>query len=417
VAHFLLTPVGSSGDVHPFIGVGRRLRERGHDVSILTAEPFRSVCERSGLRFVQLHSQVEFDDITKNPDLWHPRKGLTLILRSLASVLRRHYELIASAYEPGRTVLVAHALAFAARVFEDAHHVPAATLTLAPSIFRSDYQQPASIPGVDPSKWPVWVKRSAMWLIDRVLLDPQIVPAINQLRREEGLLPVSRVFNQWIHSPQRVIGMFPEWFARLQPDWPSQVRLTGFPLYDEADAHDLGADLRAFLDAGSPPVLFTPGTANRAAGSFFAAAHDATTRLQRRALFVTRYREQLPNELGPAVRHEPYVPFSSVFPHCAAVVHHGGIGTCAQALAAGVPQLTMPLAFDQPDNAMRVSRLGAGRWVSPHEFRGERVATQLAALIDDPRVLDQCRHWASVVRSTDALSETCGLLESLSPRN
>ena len=303
MAHFLLTPVGSSGDVHPFIGVGRRLRERGHDVSILTAEPFRSVCERSGLRFVQLHSQVEFDDITKNSDLWHPRKGLRLILRSLASVLRRHYELIASAYEPGRTVLVAHALAFAARVFEDAHHAPAATLDLAPSIFRSDYQQPASIPGVDPSKLPVWVKRSAMWLIDRLLLDPQIVPAINQLRREEGLQPVSRVFNQWLHSPQRVIGMFPEWFAAPQPDWPSQVRLTGFPLYDEADAHDLGADLRSFLDAGSAPLLFTPGTANRAAVSFFAAARDAMKLLQRRALFVTRYRDQLPNELGPAIRH------------------------------------------------------------------------------------------------------------------
>jgi len=416
VAHFLLTPVGSSGDVHPFIGVGRKLRERGHDVSILTAEPFRSVCERSGLRFVQLHSQVEFDDITKNADLWHPRKGLTLILRSLASVLRRHYELIASAYEPGRTVLVAHALAFAARVFEDAHHAPAATLDLAPSIFRSDYQQPASIPGVDPSKLPVWVKRSAMWLIDRLLLDPQIVPAINQLRREEGLQPVSRVFNQWLHSPQRVIGMFPEWFAAPQPDWPLQVRLTGFPLYDEADAHDRGADLRSFLDAGSAPILFTPGTANRAAVSFFAAARDATKLLQRRALFVTRYREQLPNELGPAVRLEPYVPFSSVFPHCAAVVHHGGIGTCAQALAAGVPQVTMPLAFDQPDNAMRLSRLGVGRWVSPHEFRGERLATELAALIDDPRVLDRCRRWASEVRSTDALAETCSLLESLIPR-
>jgi len=214
-----------------------------------------------------------------------------------------------------------------------------------------------------------------------------------------------------------VIGMFPEWFAAPQPDWPSQVRLTGFPLYDEADAHDLGADLRSFLDAGSAPLLFTPGTANRAAVSFFAAARDAMKLLQRRALFVTRYRDQLPNELGPAVRHEAYVPFSSVFPHCAAAVHHGGIGTCAQALAAGVPQVTMPLAFAQPDNAMRLWRLGVGRWVSPHEFRGKRVATELAALIDDPRVLDQCRHWASVVRSTDALSETCGLLESLIPHN
>jgi UDP:flavonoid glycosyltransferase YjiC (YdhE family) len=255
-----------------------------------------------------------------------------------------------------------------------------------------------------------------MWLIDRLLLDPQIVPAINELRREEGLQPVSRVFNQWIHSPHRVIGLFPEWFAAVQPDWPSQLRLAGFPLYDEADMHDLGGDLRSFVDAGSPPILFTPGTANRAAKQFFAAAHDATRRLKRRAVFVTRYPEQLPANLDERIRHEAYVPFSSIFPHCAAVVHHGGIGTCAQALSAGVPQLTMPLAFDQPDNATRLWRLGVGRWVRPHQFRGERVATALAALIDDAGVADRCRYWASEVHKTDAMADTCSLLESLIPR-
>jgi rhamnosyltransferase subunit B len=411
--HFLLTPVGSSGDVHPFIGIGRTLRARGHDVTILTAEPFRGTCERAGLRFVQLHSQSEFDEITKDPDLWHSRKGLTLILRKIASVLRAHYELISSVYEPGRTVLVAHALAFAARVFEDAHHAPAATIHLAPSIFRSDFQQPASIPGVDASGLPRWVKRSAMWLIDRLLLDPQIVPALNELRRDVGVPPVSRVFREWIHSPQRAIGLFPEWFAPVQPDWPAQLRLTGFPLYDEADVHALDPALESFLNAGSPPILFTPGTANRAAAHFFAAALDATRRLKRRALFLTRYPEQLPKNLSDQERIEAYVPFSRVFSRCAAIVHHGGIGTSAQALAAGAPQLTMPLAFDQPDNATRLWRLGVARWIRPKEFDGDHVASQLAALIGDTKVADRCRHWSDEIARHDALAETCTLIEGV----
>jgi UDP:flavonoid glycosyltransferase YjiC (YdhE family) len=415
VAHFLLTPVGSSGDVHPFIGIGRTLRARGHDVMILTAEPFRATCERAGLRFVQLHSQAEFDEMTKHPDLWHGRKGLTLILRKVASVLRAHYELISSVYEPGRTVLVAHALAFAARVFEDVRQAPGATIHLAPSIFRSDFQQPASIAGVDPSGLPRWVKRSAMWLVDRLLLDPQIVPPLNALRRDLGLTPVSRVFREWLHSPQRVVGLFPDWFAPVQPDWPPQLRLTGFPLYDESDAHALDPDLESFLNAGSPPILFTPGTANRAAAQFFAAALDATRRLRRRALFLTRYPEQLPRNLSDQERTEAYVPFSRVFFRCAAIVHHGGIGTSAQALAAGVPQLTMPLAFDQPDNATRLWRLGVARWIRPKEFRGEHVASQLAALVDDARVAQRCRHWAGEIRRRDALADTCALLEALIP--
>jgi len=413
VAHFLLTPVGSSGDVHPFIGIGRVLRTRGHDVTIVTAAPFRKVSEGAGLRFVQTHTQVEFDEMTRHPDLWHSRKGLLLILRTLASVLRAHYALVASAYEPGRTVLVAHALGFATRVFEEAHQVPAATIHLAPSIFRSDYHQPASIPGVDPSGLPIWVKRSALWMLDRWLLDPQIVPALNQLRCDVGLPPVSRVFKNWLHSPQRVIGLFPEWFAPIQRDWPPQLRLTGFPLYDEADAHAVDPGLQSFLETGSPPILFTPGTANRAAAQFFVAALDAARRLKRRALFVTRYPEQLPPDLGSDARHEAYLPFSRVFPRCAVVVHHGGIGTCAQALAAGVPQLTMPLAFDQPDNTTRLWRLGVARWVRPREFHGERVASQLSALLDDSQIADRCRHWADEIRRRDALADTCRLLEAL----
>jgi rhamnosyltransferase subunit B len=416
MAHFLLTPIGSSGDVHPFVGIGRALRLRGHDVTLVTAAPFRRIAEHAGLRFVATQSQEDFDRITKHPDLWHSRRGLTLILGALASVMRADYERIADAYESGRTVLIGHALSFATRMFEEVHGAPAATLHLAPSIFRSDYQQPAYVPGTDTSGWPVWSKRLVWWLVDRRLIDPAIVPELNRWRRELGLPPVSRVFKQWLHSPCRVVGLFPEWFAPLQPDWPPQLRVTGFPLFDESNDHASSPGLHAFLDRGSPPLLFTPGSANRAAASFFAAALDVSRRLGRRALFLTPYLEQLPATLGSDAWHEPYVPFSHVLPRCAAIVHHGGIGTCAQGLAAGVPQLTMPLGFDQPDNTTRLLRLGVARWVAAKAWRGERLAAELGRLLDDPQVADRCRHWAQEMRRRDPIADTCAVLEDLADR-
>jgi UDP:flavonoid glycosyltransferase YjiC (YdhE family) len=415
LAHFLLTPVGSSGDVHPFVGIGRALRSRGHDATLLASEPFRCISERAGLRFVATQSEEEFDRLTKHPDLWHSRRGLTLVLQTLASALRAHYALIAGVYEPGRTVLAGHALSLSTRVFQEVHGAPAATLHLAPSIFRSDYQQPAFFPGADPSCLPVWMKRTMWWLVDRWLVDRHIAGELNGWRRELGLAPVSRVFNEWVHSPQQLIGLFPEWFASVQLDWPPQLRLTGFPLYDEAVGHALSPGLQTFLDRGSPPILFTPGSANRAAAMFFAGALDATRRLGRRALFLTRYPEQLPATLGSEAWHEPYVPLSEVLPRCAAIVHHGGIGTCAQGLAAGVPQLTMPLGFDQPDNTTRLWRLGVARWVRPHAFNGERVAAELAALLGDSRVAERSGHWAREMRRNDPLEETCAALEALIP--
>lgn len=414
MAHFLLTPVGSSGDVHPFIGVGRGLKARGHDVTIVTAEPFRLVSERAGLRFVPTQSTAEFEQLAAHPKLWHPRLGPIVVLRAVASVLRSTYACIGRAYESGRTVLVGHFLSYATRVFEEVHEAPAATLQLAPSAFRSLYQQPAYAPGHDASGWPRWLKRSTWWSIDHLVVDPRIVPQLNRWRRELGLrTPVQRIFKDWLHSPQRVIGMFPDWFGPPQPDWPAQLRLTGFPLYDESDQHAGNPGLERFLSEGEGPILFTPGSANQAAAAFFEAAVDAVMRLGRRALLLTRYPRQVPSRLPAGVRHEAYVPFSRILPRCAAFVHHGGIGTCAQGLAAGVPQLVMPLSFDQPDNGTRLARLGTGRWIVPAQFSGERVADALRGLIGNEQVAHACAQWARAVAAGDGIRETCDLLEEV----
>jgi UDP:flavonoid glycosyltransferase YjiC (YdhE family) len=311
-------------------------------------------------------------------------------------------------------VLVGHTLSFATRVFEEVHRVPAATLHLAPSVMRSDFQQPVFEPGSDISGWPTWLKRAIWWWIDRRVLDPAVAPELNRWRRELGLAPVSRVLKAWAQSDRCIIGLFPEWFGPRQPDWPPQLRLTGFPLYDGADAQPVSSGLQTFLEAGSAPVVFTFGTANRAATPYFAAGLDAARRLGRRTLFLTKYPEQLP-PLGPDAWHESYAPFSLILPRCGAMVHHGGIGTCAQGLAAGVPQLTMPIAFDQPDNTARLSRLGVGQWIRPEEFTADRVAAALRPLMEDAAVGERCAYWANQVRTRDAVGETCAILEALLP--
>ena len=411
---FVMTPVGSAGDVHPFIGLGRALHARGHEVVIVTAGTFEQVVQRAGLEFRETISAQIFDVMSKHPDLWHSRRGLQFVLGTVADYLRFGYERVAEVYEPGRTVLVGHALSFGTRLFEEKHGVPAATLHLAPSIFRSDFEQPAYATGRDLSAMPRWLKRTFWWAIDRFLTDPLIVPKLNAFRQELGLQPVSRVFQQWVHSPQRVIGLFPDWFAPPQPDWPEGLRLTGFPQYDESDQQQLSPALLEFLDKGSPPIVFTPGSANQNAAAFFRGAVDAASRLNRRALLLTRFTEHLP-ALPPTVHHEGYAPLSRLLPRSAALVHHGGIGTLAQALAAGVPQLTMPMGFDQPDNTTRLLRLGVARWVAPSQFSGERVAPLLDTLLNDPAVASSCAKCAALLKDGSALSRTCELLEDLGP--
>jgi rhamnosyltransferase subunit B len=410
---FILTPVGSSGDVHPFLGLGRLLRDRGHEVVLITAAPFREAADRNGLLFASVWGAEEFEEGTKNPDLWHPTRGPRLMFRTVADRMRRQFALVGEHAVPGQTVLVGHTLAFGTRMFEDVHGTPAATLHLSPGLFRSLYEQPAMKPGRDLTRAPRWLKRAYWWAVDRFMIDPAIVPALNQWRRELGLPPVARVFKDWLHSPQRVIGLFPDWFGRPQPDWPPQVRLVGFPLFDEAAHFELGPELESFLAGGGPPIVFTPGTANRQTGAFFAAAVEACLRLGRRGLLLTPYADSLPATLPDTVRHVAYAPFSLLLPRVAALVHHGGIGTSAQALRAGVPQLVTPHAFDQPDNASRLARLGVARFLLPGRITGEQVAAELEALLGSAAVVASCSRYRDAMAGGGSLARACDLLEAL----
>jgi UDP:flavonoid glycosyltransferase YjiC (YdhE family) len=122
------------------------------------------------------------------------------------------------------------------------------------------------------------------------------------------------------------------------------------------------------------------------ASDFFNVAIRAARRLDRRALLITGQDPvQCDSAIASAgmpahaIRVFRYVPYSRVFPHAAVNVHQGGIGTLAQALAAGRPQLIVPAGFDQPDNARRAMRLGLARAAA---FRRIDVNTMTSALSD-----------------------------------
>ena len=147
---------------------------------------------------------------------------------------------------------------------------------------------------------------------------------------------------------------------------------------------------------------------------FFAAAASACQRLQRRGILLTRYPEQLPDALPPGVLHVGYAPFSQLLPHAAALVHHGGIGTTSQSLAAGVAQLVMPMAHDQFDNAQHVRQLGVGDWLPRRRFTAARVAARLQHLLTDSGVAQATRAAASQLKQTpDGCAAAADAIESL----
>jgi UDP:flavonoid glycosyltransferase YjiC (YdhE family) len=227
------------------------------------------------------------------------------------------------------------------------------------------------------------------------------------------LSPVRRVFRWWL-SPELVIGLFPGWYAAPQPDWPPQLRLTGFGRFD-GTRETLPEDVRTFCEGGSPPIAFTLGTGMAHAAGFFRTAVAACDALGARGLLLTKYPHLIPTRLPRGVRHCAYAPFRQLLPLCGAVVHHGGVGTTAAALEAGCPQLVLPLAWDQPDNAARVAGLGAGLTLGPRRRSGGHVRRALARLLA-PDFVDRCRAIAIRARADDGLERAAGWVEQLARR-
>lgn len=370
----LIYTAGSAGDTHPFLGIGRTLADRGHAVFVFANEVFEEGVRRAGLKFVQTGHAALFEQAINDPDLWDSRKGFEVAVRPVMRHLRDSIRLIDSHLDDD-SVLVASTLGFPARIVRELRDVPLVLAHTAPVSFRSVHRMAKTEIMWVGDDAPTWLKRAWLWLIDWIA-DRAVGPEFNEIRQEFGLEPVSRIFNDWlVYSPDVTIGMFPEWFAPRQPDWPDSLQMTGFPLYDESLQQPLEDHLAKWLGEGDPPVVFAPGSANVQAAQFLATAVDVSTRLRRRALLIAPNPDDVPSDLPTGIRHESYVPFSQLLPRASGLVSHGGIGTCGQALAAGIPHLVTHLNFDQRDNGSRLEDLGVGRSVPMSSFTGSIAAT------------------------------------------
>ncbi|MGI9102689.1 MAG: glycosyltransferase [Terriglobales bacterium] len=408
----IVIALGSAGDVHPNVGLAQALRRRGHDVLFVGPSVFRALSERAALDFVGIGDEESYQEAIRDPDLWHPTRSFTVVAKRLIlPALRPIYEIIANRRRPD-TVIASSPLALAGRMAQEKLGLPLATVHLQPIMLRS-IVQPACFGFPDIlAALPRWLRgpyyRFADWaFVDRVLLEET-----NQFRRELGLPPVTRLFNGWVHSPERVIGLFPDWFAPPAPDWPPQVKLTGFPLWDESNVRQPSAELEEFLRGGDPPLVFTAGSANFQAKRFFEVSVAVCRAMRCRGLLLSQFPEQLPAPLPKDVRHFHYIPFSQVLPRSAALVHHGGIGTTSQAIAAGIPQLVVPSSHDQPDNAVRVRRLGIGDFLLPKNYEPKRVRKTIDRLMQ-PAVKDECRRRAAQLAGSKPLDTAAELIEQL----
>lgn len=420
----LITTFGSLGDVNPYVALASELKERGYSPIIGTSGFYRDMVEKAGIDFRPVRPDVNPDDYSLIERVFHPKNGPEILIREvLLPRLRESYQDLLEAIE-GADILITHPITFAGPIVAEKTRIPWVSTILAPFSLFSSYDLPVfpTFPFLKHlDRFEPWVGglliRFAKF-VTRKWSEP-----IRRLRAEIGLPPGGDPFYEGQFSPELVLGLFSPLFTKRAVDWPQNTRTTGFLFYDEeadqlvdksgADS-DMHGKLERFLESGPPPVVFTLGSsAVGTASDFYRESVEAARRLGIRAVLLVGRdpRNILCEPLPDDIAVFEYLPYAQIFPQAAAIVHQGGIGTTAQALRAGKPMLVVPFAFDQPDNAYRVTRLGVARTTYRHRYSAHRAATELKTLLSNTTYLRRAEQVGEIVRAEKGAAVACDAIE------
>ncbi|MEO8298864.1 MAG: nucleotide disphospho-sugar-binding domain-containing protein [Burkholderiales bacterium] len=395
--------------MHPMLGMGMALQRLGHAVSF-AANPVHSArIQACGLDYRALGTQVGFEATADDPALWDPRTAMSVFWRGLRNSLEALPEAALALPARQPATLLVHPLLLPAAALARARRpgLRVVAAWLAPQNLRTCHD-PMMVGPLRIPRWLPMALRRRLWQrVDRRFIDPAPLPELNAARQALGLAPVPHFMPHLQAVADQSITLFPPWFARTAPDWPQPMLRGSFPLFEPPGSGDLPAEVQAFLVNGTAPVVVTLGTFQRHGGAMLTQVVQAARALGRRTVVLAAEREQLALPPAADLLWQPYLPLQHLLPLSAALVHHGGIGTTAEALHAGVPQLVLPWAFDQFDNAQRVRTLGVGLTLPSRRLRPDPLRRALSQLLDSSAMAGACQSAAERVRADPGLDELC----------
>lgn len=362
---FTMICIGSTGDVRPYVLLGRQLTARGHDVGICAFSNFKPMIEEEGLRFLPLSGDVKafMSSIMKPGAI-----GIGYLQEvriTLKSILWPFLHDLEAACQDAE-VIIATYLGEIIQSIAEIRHVP----FFQTHYWPMDSNNAAPVPaGLSPGSKAF---NLATYRLAYLLISTLELYYLKQWRLEHGMSPrrlQSKPGYQLNgHTIPVLYAVSPLLMSRPR-NWGENIHMTGFWLDDRPTHFTPDPALTAFLSAGPKPVYI-------GFGSMVSGDMGETLRIVLEAIQETGIRAILSTGWGeceipalPNIHVVGYVPHEWLFAQVAAVIHHGGAGTTAAGLVAGKPTLIIPFGGDQPFWAMRVRMLGLG----PKPIRREKL--------------------------------------------
>jgi len=426
---FAVVTLGSAGDLHPFLAIARELVRRGHDVQLLSQAPYEGQSLAEGVPFRSVVDAAAHERTLQHPLLWHPLHGFGVLWRHLAvpaiePTCEALGELAHSASGERLTVL-ASPLAAGARFARERWPKQIRLLSgyTAPMGLRS-IEDPMFLGAWRVPPWMPSLGREVLWrLLDRWKLEPMARPSLQRWQsRWQTPRIKSSAFGDWLHSPDGGIALYPREFASVPQAWQQRgVKQTGFPLFEPQHQAPLPLRLAGFVRRHPRYVLVYPGSAAMAAQRFSDLVLPTCRKLGLPTIVLSPHlrgqSEVQAWDASSEVLAIDQAPLGQLLPSARLFVHHGGIGSVAQALKHATPQLVLASAYDQFENGCRVTDLGGGVWTPLAEASVSSVSALLSRALSRAAFLEpsETEPISQVLRAASVFNgQTCDLLEGCS---
>lgn len=418
----LVLTFGSTGDVLPFIAIGKGLKQNGHSVSICTAARFESLITSHGLGYGHMTDELlKLIDTNEGRTAIEDTVGFAGTFKTMIRLVKKTKPITrqmmtdswAAARQEEPDLIIYHPKAVAGVSIAEKMNIPVIMATLQPMMVPTNEFPLLIFKNLPFGKW---LNRSSYQLIK--LGNLAYNGLINRFRAEElGLGPFSHssvTLTTRDNQPIRVIHGFSAHMVPRPRDWPDAATVNGYWFLDRDDEYEPSDQLSAFLDTKTPVVYFgfgsMAGKNPERLGKLIIRAVEETGV---KAIVATGWGGIRAQELPDSILPIKEAPHDWLFPRVTAVVHHGGAGTTAAGLRAGKPTFICPFIADQPFWGQRVYDLGAGaKPVMQKKLTLKKLAAALNTITTDVNMAEKARYMGTCFDKENGVAQTVDAIEA-----
>jgi sterol 3beta-glucosyltransferase len=413
--------LGSRGDVQPVVALGERLQAAGHSVRLATHTLFETLVRSRGLDFFPV--EVNPRDVLESEagQKWLDADSNVLLLlhrfsRIAMPLVRQSMIDCWNASQGTEAILSVALAACVAYPVAEKLRVPFGVISVHPLTPTRTFASPFLPPAPAWFPWGSGYYNHATYLLPVHIFWLLIRPSVNKALGEVlGIPPLSSqcFLNLLLHQATPFFYSYSSTVLPKPPDWRDWHSVGGYWFLDRQADWQPPVDLVDFLASGAPPVCFGFGSmSNHNSEEVTEIVLKALARSRQRGILLTGWGGLSNTDLPDEVFKIDAVPHDWLFPQMAAVVHHGGSGTTAAGLRAGIPSVIVPFFDDQPFWGRRVFELGAGPKPIPRKrLSVERLAAAISAATSDPGMRRRAAALGVGVRAEDGLAQAVAVFD------